>query len=43
MESSCNLGSCGYLELAVNGGDAARQLSLQTGDKIKLKVEYKLN
>ena len=36
-------GSCDYLELAVNGGDAARQLSLQTGDKIKLKIEYKLN
>lgn len=27
-------GSCGFLELAVNGGSAARALELKTGDKI---------
>jgi len=32
-------GSCGFLELAVNGGDAARQLNLHSGDRIKMKIE----
>ena len=32
-------GSCGFLELALNGGDAARQLSLQAGYKVTMKIE----
>lgn len=32
-------GSCGFLELSVNRGNAARQLSLQAGDKVKMKIE----
>ena len=30
-------GSCGLLELAVNGGDAAQKLKLQVGDVVKIK------
>jgi len=30
-------GSCGFLELAVNGGNAAQQLGLQVGDMVKVE------
>ncbi|MFH1038387.1 MAG: SAM hydroxide adenosyltransferase [PVC group bacterium] len=31
-------GSCGFLELAVNGGNAARELGLRIGDRITVEI-----
>ena len=32
-------GSCGFIELAINGGDASRQLNLHSGDRVDMKIE----
>jgi S-adenosylmethionine hydrolase len=33
------IGSAGLLEIAVNGGSAARQLGLKIGDKVRVRMK----